>query len=120
MRRVERHVEQERILLRRHFIEKLQRKIAHGVRGVKAPSIELLRHVVFFAIETKCIVAREKIARTGKVSPVALETKIRRLLAQVPFANHRRGIARLAQHLRNRCPPTEAPAASLVAIKTCQ
>ena len=81
MRRVERHVEQERILLHSHFIEKLQREIAHRMRGVKSPAVQFRRHLIRFAVESKRIVAREKIARTGKMPPIALETKICRLLA---------------------------------------
>ena len=81
MRRVERHVEQERILLHSHFIEKLKREIAHRMRGVKSPAVQFRRHLVRFAVESKRIVAREKIARTGKMPPIALETKICRLLA---------------------------------------
>ena len=81
MRRVERHVEQERILLRCHLIEKLKREIAHRMRSVKSPAVQFRRHLVGFAVKSKRIVAREKIARTGQMPPIALETKICRLLA---------------------------------------
>ena len=120
MRRVEGDVQKKRILHRRRFIQKLQRKIAHRVRGIKRSTIEHLRHVVFFAVVSKRVVPREKITRAGEMPPVALKSKLRWLFAQVPFADHRSRVARLAQHLGNRRSAAEARAAGLIAVQPRQ
>ena len=87
------------------------------MRGIKRSTIELLRHLVLFAGVAKRLIARKKITRSGKMTPVALETEVRRLLIQVPFTDHRGGITSLAEHLCDGRSTAQARATSLVAVQ---
>ncbi len=50
MRRIERHIEQERILLPRRFVEKIQREVSIGMGGVKRPAIERFWYLILFPV----------------------------------------------------------------------
>ena len=54
------------------------------------------------------------------MAPVALETKIGRLLAEVPLADHSSEIPRIGKHFRDGSTAAQLGAAGLVAVKSGQ
>ena len=120
MRRIERHIEQERILLLRRFVEKIQREVAIGMGGVKRPAIQRLWHLILFPVETKCVVSLKETRRPGQVPPISLKTKVSRFLAQMPLADHCSEVVRLAKHLGDCRPTIELRPTRLVTVKAGQ
>ena len=97
MRRVEGHIEKPGLLRGTRLLEKGQRMIHIGHRGVKS----LVRHGPRLAIEAEGFVPKIIIGCAGKMAKVPLKSKVGRLLIQMPFARHGREIASTAEHFRN-------------------
>ena len=96
MRSVERNVEIEWLLGFSRFLEKLERVVDLGNRGVETR----VRNRPGSTIESEGVVSLEEIAGATEVPIIAIETKIGRFLLQMPLPRHRREVAGFAKNLR--------------------
>ena len=62
----------------------------------------LVRDGEWLAVQAKSLVPKVIVRCAGEMAEVAIESEIRRLLAEMPLARHRSEISRRLQHLRDR------------------
>ena len=88
------------------------------MRRIEGTPVEHRGNVPLFAVKPKSVVTGKIIGRTGQMTPVTLETKIGRLLAKVPLADHGSEIPRFGKYFCDSCTTAKPGAAGLVAVKS--
>ena len=85
------------------LINKIKSVVGDNVGGVKWFSFVISGNFPRLAVEPKGVVAREEVGCSGKVAPVAVETKVRGLFRKMPFSDHHRMVFGGFEDLSDTC-----------------
>jgi hypothetical protein len=120
VRSVEGGVKQKRFVLANGFFKELNSEVSDGVRCIEGTAVECRGNIPLLSIESKRVVSGEKVGGARQMPPVALETKVSRLLAEVPLTDHSSEIPCVGKHFRDSSTAAQLGAAGLIAVKSGQ